>query len=93
MASISDLYYDAGSPAAFWNLPKIRAAEFAERNEGKPRSIGSVKAGLEEQVACTLHRPVRKSFARNPYTVSNVRDVLECDSQNTMIITHTFYLP
>jgi len=55
-------------------------AEFAERKKGKPQSIGSIKAGLEEQVDCTLHRPVRKSLARNPYTVTNVRDVLECDS-------------
>jgi len=26
-----------------------------------------------------LHRPERKRFARNPYTVTNVMDVWECD--------------
>jgi len=36
-------------------------------------------AWLEKQDAYTLHRLVRKRFARNPYTVTNVMDVLECD--------------
>jgi len=34
---------------------------------------------LEKQDAYTLHRPIRKRFARKPYTVNNVMDVWECD--------------
>jgi len=80
MANISDLYYDEGSPSGFATLPKLRAAEAAERKmKGKPQSVGAIKAWLEEQDAYTLHRPVRKLFARNPYTVTNVMDVWECD--------------
>jgi len=47
--------------------------------KGKPQSVGFTKAWLEEQDAYTLHRPVRKRFARNPYTVTNVMHVWECD--------------
>jgi len=38
-----------------------------------------LKAWLEKQDAYTLHRPVKKRFARNPYSVNNVMDVWECD--------------
>jgi len=51
----------------------------AEWKKGKPQSVAATRAWLEEQDAYTLHRPVRKRFARNPYTVTNVRDVWECD--------------
>jgi len=81
MATISDIYYDEGSPAGFSTLPKLRVAEVAESKmkKGTPQSVGSTKAWLEEQDAYTLHRPVRKRFARNPYTVTNVMDVWEFD--------------
>jgi len=81
MATIIDLYYDEGIPAGFSNLPKLRAAVVAEKKtkKGKPQSVGSMKTWLEEQDAYTLHRPVRKRFSRNPYTVSNVMYVWECD--------------
>ena len=78
MATISDLYYDEGSPAGFSTLRKLRAAEVAE-SKGKPQSVAATRAWLEEQDVYTLHRPVRKRFVRNPYTVTNVRDVWECD--------------
>jgi len=80
MASISDLYYDEGSPAGFSTLRKPRAAEVAEsKKKGKPQSVAATSAWLEEQDAYTLHRPVRKLLARNHYTVTNVGDVWECD--------------
>jgi len=81
IATISDLYYDEGSPAGFSTLPKLRAAEVSETKtkKGKLQPVSSTKAWLEEQDAYTLHRPVRKRFARNPYTVTNARDVWECD--------------
>jgi len=34
---------------------------------------------LETQDAYTLHRPLRKPFPRNPYTVNNIEDVWEID--------------
>jgi len=77
MASISDLYYDENSPAGFSTLRKLRAAE--SKKKGKPQSVAATRAWLEEQDAYTLHRPVRKRFARNPYSVTNVGDVWECD--------------
>jgi len=81
MANISDLYYDEGSAAGFSTLPKRWAAEVSESKtkKGKLQSVGSTKAWLEVQDSYTLHRPVRKRFARNLYTVTNVRNVWECD--------------
>jgi len=98
MYSISVLFYDARSPAGFSTLPKLRAAEASEgKMKGKPQSVGAIKAGLEEQVAYTLERCVRKRFARNTYTVNNFMVVWECDLmnvqafQNTTTIINTFY--
>jgi len=79
MASISDLNYDEGSPAGLSTLRKLRQAELTEsKKKGKPQSVAATRAWLEEQDAYTLHRPVRKRFARNPYKVINVGDVWEC---------------
>jgi len=77
MATISEIYYDEGSPAVFSTLPKLRAAEVAETKakKGKLQTVGATKAWLEEQDAFTRHRPVRKRFARSPYTVTNVMDM------------------
>ena len=36
-----------------------------------------LKPFLEQQDAYTLHKPVRKRFPRNPYTVSNLLDLWE----------------
>jgi len=91
--SISGLYYDPARPSAFSNLQNLRLASTA----GKKNKSGDViRAWLEKQDAYTLHRPVRKRFARNPYTVNNVMNVWQCDlmdcpMQNIMIITDIFY--
>jgi len=37
-----------------------------------------IGAWLEKEDAYTFHTPVRKRFARYPYTVTNVIDVWEC---------------
>jgi len=53
---------------------------------------------VEKQDVYTFHRPVMELFARNPYNVTNVINVRECDlkvyrpTQNTTIIIGTFYL-
>jgi len=72
MATTSSLYYDPTRPWGFLTLPKLRAAV---GRKGRPQSVGSIRAWLEEHDAYTLHRPVRKHLARNPYTVTNVMDV------------------
>jgi hypothetical protein len=41
--------------------------------------VGELREWLEAQDTYTLHRPVRKIFPRNPYTVNNIMDVWECD--------------
>jgi transposase InsO family protein len=38
-----------------------------------------MKAWLEKQDAYTLHRPLRKRFPRNPYTVNNINNIWEID--------------
>jgi len=74
---ISRLYYDHARPSAVSNLPKLRAAA-AVRSEVTPQSTEYIRAWLEKQDAYKLHRPVRKRFTRNPYTVTKVMDVYEC---------------
>ena len=39
----------------------------------------NLRAWLEKQDLYTLHRHIRRRFARNPYSVNNVMDVWECD--------------
>ena len=40
--------------------------------------LDDIRDWLEKQEVYTLHRPIRKHFARKPYTVNNVMDVWEC---------------
>jgi len=62
-------------------LTKLRTAEMSESEtkKGNLQPVGCTKVWLEEQDAYTLHRPVGKRFACNPYTVTNVRDLWEWD--------------
>jgi len=98
ITTTSSLYYDPARPSGFSTLPKLQAAAAVVGRKGTPKSVGFIRAWLEKQDAYTLHRPARKRFARNPYTVTNVMDVWECDlldyrpTQNTMIITDKFYV-
>jgi hypothetical protein len=68
----SKVYFDPGHVASFSTLDKLSKGLKDEKRS-------DVKSWLEEQDAYTLHRPVRKRFPRNPYTVSNVMNVWECD--------------
>jgi len=45
----------------------------------KQKTPTQIKEWLEAQDAYTLHRPLRKRFPRNPYTVNNINDVWELD--------------
>ena len=43
------------------------------------KNKSDVRTWLEQEEAYTMHKPVTKRFLRNPYTVSNLTDVWECD--------------
>ena len=70
----SKLYYVPTWPPAFSTLEKLQAAAAFGKDKKK-----SVRAWLEKQDAYTLHRHLRKRFPRNPYSVTKVMDVWECD--------------
>jgi len=72
---LGDVYYDPLHEAAFGTLEKLKRVA---RNIGVAKP-GEVKPWLEQQDAYTLHRPVRKRFPRNPYSVDSIMDVWECD--------------
>ena len=74
MTTISRLYNDPGRPLDFSTLRELRPA-----TAGHKKSDDVFRAWLEKQDGYMLHGPVRMRFARNPYTVTNVVDVWECD--------------
>jgi hypothetical protein len=80
---IRKLYSDPAAPSAFSTLKKLHEASkqptTSKTKKTKEKSPGELKAWLETQDSYTLHRPIRKRFSRNPYTVSNIGDVWEAD--------------
>jgi len=70
------LCYDPLKPSAFSSLAKLQAA--IKQANGKI-STRETQSWLERQYAYTLHKPLRKHFPRNPYTVTNVIEVWESD--------------
>jgi len=74
----SRLYYDPAKPTAFSTLNKFAAAAAVKASTTKLNKK-DLRAWLEKQDPYTLHRPIRRYFARNPYSVNNVLDVWECD--------------
>jgi hypothetical protein len=68
-----NLYFEPSKPTAFSNVRKLEAATLRGT---KPPDI---QAWLLKQENYTLHRPVCKHFQRNPYDVTNVTVVWECD--------------
>jgi len=81
--TISKLYYDPSRPSAFSILRNLRSASVAAtaKKKGKPtpkeKTFDTIRAWIEKQDVYMLHRPVRKRFVHNPYTVTNVMDVWE----------------
>jgi hypothetical protein len=67
------LFYETYRPSGFASLQKL--------NTASPRGMktADMQKWLLQQDSYTLHRPVRKRFLRNPYTVTNIMDVRECD--------------
>ena len=74
-ATANRLYYDSARPTAFSTLRKLSVVAKKKKNF----KLDDIRDWLEKQDAYTLHRSIRKHFARNPYTVNNVMDVWECD--------------
>jgi len=72
VATANRLYYDPARHTAFSTLRNLGVA-------AKNIKLDDIRNWLEKQDAYTLHRPMRKRFARNPCTVNNVMDVWECD--------------
>jgi hypothetical protein len=65
-------------------LNKLAAAvaDNETKNKGKSQknhARDDIEAWLLKQDAYTMHRPVRKRFPRNPYSVNNIMDMWECD--------------
>jgi len=80
------LYTDPAAPSAFSSLHKLQqavkhaaTAKGKQTKDKKQKTPTQIKEWLETQDAYTLHRPVRKRFPRNPYTVNNINDVWELD--------------
>jgi hypothetical protein len=88
---LTAIYYNPEKLTAFSTLDKLAAA-ISRKNKS------DVKAWLEYQDVYTMHRPARRRFLRNPYTVTNLMEIWEYDILvmqyllNTMIRTDTFYL-
>ena len=72
---LGDVYFDPKHEASFGTLEKLKRVA-KKTGVAKP---GEVKPWLEQQDSYTLHRPVRKRFPRNPYSVDNIIDVWECN--------------
>ena len=74
------LYTDPAAASAFSSLHKLQqAVRHAPAIKKKKETPTQIKEWLETQDAFTLHRPLRKRFPRNPYTVNNIDDVWELD--------------
>jgi len=69
---LTAIYYNPEKPTAFSTLDKLAAA-IPRKNKS------DIKAWLEYQDAFTMHRPARRRFLRNPYTVTNLMVVWESD--------------
>jgi len=70
--STSKLYYNPPIPSAFWALEK-HAASVPKKN------MSDFRGWIQKQNSYSHHRPVRIRFLRNPYIVTKVMDVWECD--------------
>ena len=69
--SLGKVYYDPKHPAGFGSVAKLVKA-----SKNKKRFV---EKRLSSQNTYTLHKPVRKKFPRNPYTVTNIDDGWEMD--------------
>ena len=64
---VRKVYYDPKHAAGFGSVEKL-----VKTSKHKKRDV---EEWLVSQNTYTLHKPVRKRFPRNPYTVTNIDDV------------------
>ena len=69
---VGKLYFDPKHPTGLSTYKRLHAA-------ARWKTARELSSWFEEQDAYTLHRPVRKRFQCNPYTVNNIKYVWECD--------------
>jgi Integrase core domain len=69
--TIKKFYSNLARPAGFSSVDKLVKAS--------KQSKARVSQFLTTQDSYTLHKPVRKRFPRNPYTVTNIDDLWEAD--------------
>ena len=75
VTTLDNVISRARQEAALGTLEKLKRVA---KKTGVSKPV-EVKPWLEQQDAYTLHRPVRKRFPRNTYSVDNIMDVWECD--------------
>lgn len=69
--SLVKIYYDPKQSAGVGSVTKLVKISKNKRRD--------VEEWLSGQNTYTLHKPVRKSFPRNLYTITNIDDILEMD--------------
>ena len=69
--SLGKIYQDPKHTAGFSSAAKLVSVGKSNKK--------NVERWLSGQDTYTLHKPVRKRFPRNPYTVTNIEDVWEID--------------
>lgn len=70
---LAKIFNDPGNPAGFSTIDKLWRAV----NKSIPKI--NIKKWLESQNAYTLHRPIRKRFKRNRFSVTNIDDLWQAD--------------
>jgi transposase InsO family protein len=78
---IRRLSSDPSAASSFSTLKKLHEAvkHSTSKTKKKEKAPAEIKVWLETQDAYMLHRPVRKRSPRNPYILTNIRDVWEAD--------------
>jgi hypothetical protein len=69
--SLGKVYYDPKHSAGFWSFVKLVKTSNIKK--------GISRICLTSQNTYNLHKPVRKRFPRNPYTITNIDDAWEMD--------------
>lgn len=70
---LAKIYYTPSHPAAFSSVNKLYIAT----DKKIPRR--AIADWLATQNTYTLHKPMRKKFRRNCYTLTNIGELYECD--------------
>jgi len=76
---LKKLYFETRLESAYAMFKKLQRAAAKQTGVAKAKRSSDIKSWLEQKDAYTIHRPVRKRFPRNPYSVNNILDVFECN--------------